>query len=170
MRKADPEPSWVPSWVSVIIAWLSIAFIWCLSVFLYDFGSNAKAQLLTSAQWLSFAFDCAWPPLSIWVLWRIISRSQLLERVKGLPADSIVKINPLRWKLEHQLAWIVACVFGAVVAMLYGFSHSKFGMPGAGMGVHFLFWLQQPEFYWHWALSGALIAGLSFYLARLLKT
>jgi hypothetical protein len=93
----------------------------------------------------------------------------LLQKAKAVPADTLLKINPLRWKLEHQIAWIVACLLGAVVGVLYGFSHSQFGSVGAGQGVHFLFWLQHPEFYWHWASFGAVIAGLAFYLARLLK-
>jgi hypothetical protein len=104
-----------------------------------------------------------------WGLWKLFARSRLLQEMKALPANTLSAINPLHWRLEHQIAWIVACTLGAAVAMFYGFSHSQIGMPGAGMGVHFLFWLQHPEFYWHWALFGVVIAGLAFYLARLLK-
>ena len=29
-------------------------------------------------------------------------------------------MNPLRWKTEHQLAWVVICLLGAIVGMLFG--------------------------------------------------
>jgi hypothetical protein len=70
----------------------------------------------------------------------------LLQKAKAVPADTVLKINPLRRKLEHQIAWIVACLLGAVVGVLYGFSHSQLGSGGAGQGVHFLLWFQHLEF------------------------
>jgi len=145
-----------------------IALAGCALVYWYDFSGRNPLRL-TVGDWIGLAVECVIYAIGIWALWSGFVHSGLLQKAKAVQADTVSKINPLQWKLEYQLAWIVACVLGAVVAMFYGFSHSQFGMPGAGAGIHFLFWLQQPEFYWHWALSGVLIAGLSFYLARLLK-
>jgi hypothetical protein len=79
-------------------------------------------------------------------------------------------MNPFHWKREHQFAWLVACVLGSVVGMFYGLSRMVFaGSDGIVPATFFLRWLQRPEWYWPWAMFGAVIAGLAFYMARLLR-
>lgn len=79
-------------------------------------------------------------------------------------------MNPLLWKREHQLAWIVACMIGAVAGLTYAFSRIALNdSEGFTPASFFIIWLQHPTWYWYWALMGAVIAGLAFYLHRLLK-
>jgi hypothetical protein len=148
--------------------WLGGSIAWVL-IDGYGYISSPDRAAHSFSDWTWVLLDFSVPPLvGLGFLW-LHSQSQPRKELKPPPVVGASAINLLRWRREHQVALIVACVLGAAVAMLYGFSHSQFGMPGAGMGVHFLFWLQHPEFYWHWALSGSIIAGLALYLVRLLK-
>jgi len=92
-----------------------------------------------------------------------------VQKERTWPSDAaLAAISPLRWKHEHQVAWIVASALGAAVALLYGFSRSRYSAGESG-GALFALWLERPELYWHWPMMGAVIAGLVFYLIRLLR-
>lgn len=77
-------------------------------------------------------------------------------------------MNPLKWKNEHHLAWIISLILGAIVGILFGFVIS-FAPLGAGMpaGTWLNAWLQNPDMYWPWPAFGAVISGLIFYLVPL---
>lgn len=77
-------------------------------------------------------------------------------------------MNPCRWRRDHQIAWGVFAVVGALGGTLLGwvwspFSHSQ------GAGALFLMWLQYPSGYWPLATSGFVIGALIFYGTYLVK-
>ncbi len=77
-------------------------------------------------------------------------------------------MNPLGWRREHQVAWAATCLLGAIVGQFVGFLHWQWAYtPQAGQ--LFATWLTYPETYWPWPTFGVLIAGLGFYIARLIK-
>jgi hypothetical protein len=77
-------------------------------------------------------------------------------------------MNPLHWKREHQIAWVVISAFGAVVGPLLGFIHSPLFMQQTWRG--FVVWLSFPESYWPWPLFCFLITALTFYAVQLLRS
>ena len=79
-------------------------------------------------------------------------------------------MNPLRWTREHQLAWIIACLLGAVAGLAYSFIYWQFrGYEGFVPASTIIVFLSHPIFYWPWLVIGAVMGMLAFYLARLLK-
>lgn len=85
-------------------------------------------------------------------------------------------MNPLRWKIEHQVAGILVCVLGAAAGLLFAWLESSArylavrsisGEFSDYTGV-FLAWLKVGH-YWPWPLMGAVIAGLAFYVRELLQ-
>jgi len=77
-------------------------------------------------------------------------------------------MNPLRWSHEHQHAWIVITVTGAIAGLLFGFIHSPF-FALLQTWPAFLAWLSLPGSYWPWPTLGFLITGLTFYAVQLLR-
>jgi len=78
-------------------------------------------------------------------------------------------MNPLHWTRQHQLAWFVISVIGAVLGLLLGFMHSpSFSTPQAGQG--FVERLSFLESYWRWPLYSFLITGLTFYAVQMLRS
>lgn len=77
-------------------------------------------------------------------------------------------MNPLRWTHEHQLAWAVVSVVGAVLGLLLGFIHSPSFSVTESWHV-FVGWLSFPEAYWLWPLFGFLVSRLIFYAVQLLR-
>ena len=77
-------------------------------------------------------------------------------------------MNPLHWTRQHQLAWAIMCVFGAVLGAMLGFIHSPFFSIMQPWQV-FAEWLSRPQSYWLWSLLGFLITGLTFYTAQLFR-
>jgi len=77
-------------------------------------------------------------------------------------------MNPLHWKREHQHAWIVISVTGAIAGLLFGFIHSPFFailQTWSAFGA----WLSFPGSYWLWPTLGFLITGVTFYAVQLLR-
>ena len=86
-------------------------------------------------------------------------------------------MNPLRWKREHQLAGIVACLIGAMAGIFFAWmqsaphSMSVINLSGewADYTNVFLLWLRYGH-YWPWPLLGAVTAGLTVYALQLFRT
>ena len=85
-------------------------------------------------------------------------------------------LNPLRWSREHQVAGVLICLIGAFAGTFFAWMESPIrrlslsnisGEWSDYTGV-FLMWLQHGHLYWLWAVLGAAIAGLAFYVVRLL--
>jgi hypothetical protein len=76
-------------------------------------------------------------------------------------------MNPFRWRREHQVAWLVTCVLGALVGLCFGFILSLAQSGGSVAGPWLAVWIQVPQLYWPWPVFGAAIAGLASYAARL---
>jgi hypothetical protein len=85
-------------------------------------------------------------------------------------------MNPLRWKREHQLAWVVICMIGAIIGLLfawfqdpfYQLCHTSLSGQWANCTRVFFEWLPNVGLYWPLPMFGALITGLTFYAVRLL--
>jgi uncharacterized membrane protein YhaH (DUF805 family) len=73
-------------------------------------------------------------------------------------------MNPLRWPREHQLAWLIICVLGAVLGFFLGFVLWENRRYGFGD------WIGSPDEYRPWLVFGAAVAGITFYALRLLIT
>jgi len=76
-------------------------------------------------------------------------------------------MNPLGWKREHQLAGLLVCVIGGIVGLLFGWLQTPFSRDQQATAF-FLEWISNLHWYWPWPLLGALLAGLTFYVAKLL--
>ena len=78
-------------------------------------------------------------------------------------------MNPLHWKKQHQLAWLVTMVAGGLAGLIFGWLVSPFSrVPGDEMGVLFIAWAHNPVGYWPWVAIGAVTGGLAYYSADLL--
>ena len=78
-------------------------------------------------------------------------------------------MNPLHWTREHQIAWAVVSVFGAVLGLLTGFIHSPFFSLQRSWQP-FALWLSGPEAHWPWPVCGFLVTGFTFYVAQLFRS
>jgi hypothetical protein len=86
-------------------------------------------------------------------------------------------MNPLAWRRERLVAWLVICLIGAMAGLLFGWFQSPFyrmaqaNLSGmwANSALVVLAWLQNVNLYWPWPAFGALIAGLAYYAAELLR-
>jgi hypothetical protein len=86
-------------------------------------------------------------------------------------------MNPLNWKREHQIAWIVICLVGAIVGLLaawfqspfYQLCHDSISGEWANCTRVLLEWLPHTSLYWPLPMFGALIAGLTFYAGHLFR-
>jgi hypothetical protein len=77
-------------------------------------------------------------------------------------------MNPLTWKWQHLVTLALLILLGGVTSMVFGsfflpFSHSE----GAETTVMFFARLHYPLAYWPCVASGAVTAGMTFYLADL---
>jgi len=78
-------------------------------------------------------------------------------------------MNPLHWKREHQHAWIVISVTGAIAGLLFGFIHSPSFTILQTWWPPFSAWLSFPRSYWPWPTFGFLITSVTFYAVQLLR-
>jgi len=82
-------------------------------------------------------------------------------------------MNPYYWKVEHQIAWIIAIVMGAIGGLLMAWIQSPFSHIAsvAASGDPFGDWLFAPDTRPFWPLTpvGALLAGLGYYAAMLFR-
>ncbi len=83
-------------------------------------------------------------------------------------------MNPLRWRREHQIAWIAFCVVGGMAGLFFAWMESPvramatYTMDG-NPSLMFLLWLSRPSRNWLWPLFGVLFVGLTFYAAILVR-
>jgi len=86
-------------------------------------------------------------------------------------------MNPFHWRREHQLAWIVFCLIGCTLGLLfawlqdpfYQLCHVSLSGQWANCTRVFFEWLPNVALYWPWPALGTILAGLSFYAAQLLR-
>jgi len=78
-------------------------------------------------------------------------------------------MNPLYWKREHQQAWVVISLVGAIAGLLLGFIHSPY-FAILETWQAFVTWLSHPALYWPWPLFGFIITGITFYGVQLLRS
>jgi hypothetical protein len=80
-------------------------------------------------------------------------------------------MNAFKWCREHQLAWMMTFLLGALVGLFIGFVvalnlQHDISVQYAGL-FFWEVWIQHPERFLPWPLLGALIAGLGAYTVRL---
>jgi hypothetical protein len=86
-------------------------------------------------------------------------------------------MNPLRWKREHVVAWILVCVVGALIGLLfawlqdpfYQLCHTSISGQWANCSRVFLGWLAHVTLYWPMVTFGVLIPGVAFYAFQLAR-
>ena len=66
-------------------------------------------------------------------------------------------MNPLHWKREHQIAFLVAAVVGAVMGVYIGLRQVE---PATN-----LYWLHVGI----WGLAGAMLAGVGAFIRQLIR-
>ena len=85
-------------------------------------------------------------------------------------------MNPLHWARERQLAGIIIGIIGGIFGLFFAWMQSSFhSMTVSNLSGEwsdyttvFLIWVQHGH-YWPWPLAGAIVAGLGFYAAQLLR-
>jgi predicted branched-subunit amino acid permease len=77
-------------------------------------------------------------------------------------------MNPFRWTLTHQIAWLVVSLVGALLGVMLAFIHSD-GFELAGPSQPLQPWLAHPESYEGWALACFFITAMLFYGAQLFR-
>ena len=66
-------------------------------------------------------------------------------------------MNPFLWKREHQIAFLVAAVFGALMGVFIGLRQTdQFTSP---------YWLHVAS----WGVAGAMLAGAGAYIRQLIR-
>lgn len=86
-------------------------------------------------------------------------------------------MNPLGWKLEHQIAGAIFCLIGAICGVFLAWMQSldhyyaTHQLSGAwsDYSTVFVAWIASGH-YWPWPVFGAVIFGLAFYAIQLLRT
>jgi hypothetical protein len=83
-------------------------------------------------------------------------------------------MNPLQWKREYQIAWILVGAFGGIVRLLFAWFESPArqvvaAILGVTQAHAFLLWLPLVGSYWHLPTFGFVIAGLVFYVLMLFR-
>ena len=90
-----------------------------------------------------------------------------------------IPMNPLGWKRQHFVAWILVCIVGGVIGLLFAWFYRNplylTCMAGTALGFEnctlvFLQWLAYPDFYWRQAVIGVLIAGVAFYAVQVFRS
>ena len=87
------------------------------------------------------------------------------------------QMNPLKWTPEHKFAWVIFCVIGGLLGLLfawlqdpfYAVCHTSISGEGSNCTRMLFTWLPNVALYWPLPVFGALIAGLTFYALRLLQ-
>jgi hypothetical protein len=84
-------------------------------------------------------------------------------------------MNPLRWRREYQLAWILFCVVAGMAGLFFAWMESGMRvMANYTVGVDapkiFLLWLLHPSGYWLWPVLGIVFVGLTFYAVMLVRS
>jgi hypothetical protein len=87
-------------------------------------------------------------------------------------------MNPLGWKRERFVAWIVLCFVGGMIGLLFAWFGDPFYqicMAGiarefANCTLVFLEWLPYPSVYWPKVVFGVLVPGIAFYAVQLFRT
>ena len=64
-------------------------------------------------------------------------------------------MNPLHWKREHQLAWLLTSLLGAFSISYYHWSY-----------ISFWGWVY-ADLWWYYPMSGFVVTGVIFYTVRL---
>jgi len=108
--------------------------------------------------------------LKPYAIWRVAIDDPVMEATFGTRFWRSVEktMNPLHWQREHQIAWIVTSIVGALFGLLLGF----IDLPSFSLWEPwqaFTSWLSFPKSYWLWPSLGFLITGLVFYSAQLLR-
>ncbi len=69
---------------------------------------------------------------------------------------------------QHLVAWLALCLLGAILGL---FLALILAAPNAALvaGPFLLEMLPHPSFYWPYPAFGVVIAGLTFYIVRLLR-
>jgi hypothetical protein len=139
--------------------WAALTILWCV----FDGYDGLKKGVISSALF----WDVFIPPFIGWIILKGYTWSHPKPTRKE-PSQTFAVINPARWKLEHQIAWTVACAIGSMIGLVYGLAR----MPQPLMPSTYVWsvWLQHTEYYSHWVLFGGAIAGLAFYFSRLIKS
>ena len=83
-------------------------------------------------------------------------------------------MNPLQWRREYQLAWIVLCIVGGMAGLFFAWMESGTRMMtnytlNVDVTWVFLLWLLHPSGYWLWSVFGIVFIGLTFYAAMLVR-
>jgi len=83
-------------------------------------------------------------------------------------------MNPLHWRREYQVAWIVFCIVGGMAGLFFAWIESSVRTManytmGASPSRMFVSWLLYPSQYWQWPLFGIAFVGLTFYAVMLVK-
>ena len=83
-------------------------------------------------------------------------------------------MNPLQWRREYQVAWIVFCTVGGMAGLFFAWMESGTRMManytvGVDPSRLFFVWLVHPSGYWHWPLFGIIFVALTFYAVMLLR-
>jgi hypothetical protein len=79
-------------------------------------------------------------------------------------------MNPLDWRREHLFAWILFCLVGALIGLLFAWFDSPFRQlcratisgDFANCGQVLSLWLGHPSQYWLLATLCAAIFGMAF--------
>jgi MFS family permease len=96
----------------------------------------------------------------------------------ALGADGSIMLggamNPLQWRREYQLAWIVLCIVGGMAGLFFAWMESGTRMMtnytlNVDVTWVFLLWLLHPSGYWLWSAFGIVFIGLTFYAAMLVR-
>lgn len=98
-----------------------------------------------------------------------LSKYCVPDKLNGGGSARGTEMNPLLWKREHQHAWVIVSLSGAIAGLLLGFIHSPY-FAVLGTWQAFVVWLSHSASYWPWPLFGLLITGLTFYGVQLFRS
>jgi len=110
---------------------------------------------------MSYDFRLITSDWRFWAMWRERRENSFTVTAGLFTGSQDHEVNPLHWTRQHQLAWVVITVLGAVLRALLGFIRSPFFSMMQPWQVS-VEWLSHPQSYWLLPSFGFLIAGQTF--------
>jgi hypothetical protein len=152
-----PRSRWRIRPTTVVWLWAAASTAWCLYV-----GFQVGTHRIAADWWLLLEFGVV-PLISAMVAWRYaVANSPFL-------ASEGSKVDPLYWNRDRQASLLAGAAVGSFGGAAFSLATLGASYSPGTAGLYIWVWMQHPAFYWPWLAMGAIIGGLTVYVAQLMR-